>query len=384
MTVLGKFMRLTIGGALIAGCATACGSDGTEVGARDLGGGDGGSTPDCPSGQSFCGSECTPVEIDAEKCSACGVRCMDDQVCVGGVCGTECAGGTAKCGNLCVNLQSDQQHCGACNNACAAGQSCNGQGQCEISCPANTTSCSGVCVDLNTSQAHCGGCNMPCSAGQVCDGNGVCSTNCTTGKINCDDSCVDPLTDEAYCGASGDCMGDNAGSVCASAETCNDGSCEAVTCNDQFEPTAGTNDSEALAESLAADPVSDCADPEVLSGVVSGNDVDWYHFEANDDLCAVEPAASFTQSSADARLCVFVQCTSATANTQFSCPLSTTNATSPEGRYGCCETGSAVSFEIGDVNCTGTINEDIDVFIRVDDPVGDPSTCTSYVLEWGI
>jgi hypothetical protein len=337
-------MRLVIGGALVAGCFLACGDETTSDNFDDDGG-SGGATPDCPAGQFYCNTECTALAVDPDNCGVCGTQCGPDEVCTNGACGTDC-GSNTKCGNVCVDLQTDQQHCGACDSPCPAGQSCDGMGACAVKCPPNLSACGSTCVDLNTDESHCGACDAPCTGGLVCDGDGMCNASCVTGRINCAGSCIDPLTEEAFCGATGDCMGANAGSACSGAELCTNGSCDAVTCNDQFEPTANSNDTEATAKSLSVDPVSDCADPAVESGVVSGPEADWYRYQGSDDFgigCSVVPTVSFTMASADAQLCAFFECIDTTATTQFSCPMMTTNATSPDGRYGCCATGSDVS-----------------------------------------
>lgn len=379
-------------GALIAASGVGCSDDGTAdtdpstSSTTTTTSSSTGGNPTCPTGQQFCNGDCTLLQIDPDNCGVCGVRCPIGQVCSLGACGTDCAGGTSKCGDLCVNLMSDQQNCGACGKACPAGQVCDGAGTCKLSCPAETQDCSGACIDTKTSQQHCGTCGNACSGGQVCDGTGNCSTSCATDRINCDGACIDPKTDEAFCGASGNCTGGNAGDVCSDAENCQNGVCMAVVCNDQFEPTASSNNTEATATALSPEPVSDCTDPLVVTGVInSGSDVDWYRYEGSDDLgCVVSPKRSFKQINNAARLCAFFQCLDEDASTQFTCPAGTTGATSPGGRFGCCATGSTAAFEVDDVNCTGTFSDDFNVFIRVDDPAGNSGTCTAYTLEYSL
>jgi hypothetical protein len=386
-------VRWWIGGAFLIGCFVACGSDDADTDIDDDGissssssgattSSSSGGGEQCPPGQFACDTYCAALESDAENCGVCGNQCPADQVCVNGACSADCDGGLTKCGSFCADVMSDQQHCGACNSPCASGQTCDGMGSCAAVCPPGQVDCGGQCINTDTDEDHCGGCDSPCTAGLVCDGMGMCGANCSAGLVNCDGSCIDPMTEELYCGARGNCMGADAGEACGSAQICNGGMCETVTCNDQFEPTANSNDSESTGKVLAVDPVSDCSDPATESGAVSGVESDWYRYQGDDALCYVIPTVSLTQASADVQLCMFLKCTDDAAMTQFSCPLTTTNATSPDGRYGCCGTGTDVSIAVDDVNCTGTFNEDLDVFIRVDDPMADAATCTAYTLSW--
>lgn len=338
----------------------------------------------CPVGQLFCEGECTVVEIDPDHCGQCGRRCGPDQVCSAGQCGSDCTGGTTKCGDVCVNLLTDQQNCGECDNACLAGQRCDGNGNCVLSCPPDQTECNGTCVNTDIDNAHCGQCNFPCTSPEFCNGAGDCDTNCASGWVLCGTTCINPQSDEDFCGATGDCQGPNAGEICGQAEVCEEGACQAVTCNDQWEQTANENDTEATATSLSADPIPDDSDPATASGVINGGgDVDWYAYEGNDTIWGwASPRQRFEQASHDARLCVFLKCVDPNATTQFTCPSGTTSATSPDNRFGCCETGADADFEVTDLNCTGTGSEDVYVYIRVDDPAGSAGTCTSYVLEY--
>ncbi|MBW2529765.1 MAG: hypothetical protein JRI23_36650 [Deltaproteobacteria bacterium] len=361
---------------LAVGAIGGCSSDSTETEPGTTAT----QTPTCPAGQVFCEGECTIIDIDPDHCGQCGRRCGPDQVCAAGQCSSDCTGGTTKCGDICVNLNTDQANCGSCGNACAPGEVCDGNGSCVLSCPPSQTQCGALCVDTNTNNAHCGQCDNGCTGGEFCNGAGDCATTCQSGLVLCNGVCIDPQTNEQFCGAVEDCQDANAGDQCGQAEVCRSGSCEAVTCNDQWEDTPSENDTEATATPLAADPVSDCTDPVTFSGTINGNDVDWYAYEGQDDtLCIVNPRQYFDQASDAARLCVFVECVDTDATTQFTCPAGTLNATSPEGRFGCCDTGTDVDIQIDDLNCTGTWSEDAYVYIRIDDPSGDAGTCTSYV-----
>ena len=378
-------LLLATGSMTAAMALTALGGCGATNDTEDPGTTTGVGGNPCPVGQLFCEGECTVVDIDPDHCGQCGRRCGPDQVCSAGQCGSDCTGGTTKCGDVCVNTDTDQQNCGSCGNACPAGQVCDGSGSCVLSCPPEQTECGGACVNTDTNNSHCGQCNHPCTSPQVCNGAGECDATCQSGWVLCGTTCINPLRDPDFCGASGDCAGANAGEQCGQAEVCDEGSCEAVTCNDQWEQSPGSNDTEASATVLEADPMSDCADAVDRSGVLNGgSDVDWYRYEGEDNLypCVVNPTQLFDNASSAARLCAFFECVDPQATTVFTCPESTTQATSPQGRFGCCQTSSTADFTIDDMNCTGTWSEDVYVYIRVDDPSGTAGTCTSYVLQY--
>jgi hypothetical protein len=238
-------------------------------------------------------------------------------------------------------------------------------------------------VDLTSDVEHCGACDSPCYGGEVCNGQGQCSATCQPGYVLCDHACVDPLADADHCGAAGDCQGANAGVVCEPNEGCTGGSCVALPCEDLWESGPNANDVEAAATELSAQPIDDCADQASTNGVIhGGDDVDWYHYVGEDGNCIANPYQLLEQTSATARLCVFFECVDPNASTQFPCPEGTTEATSPEGRAGCCAAGSGADFTVTGLNCTGSIDESVHVLVRVDDPAGDAETCTAYLLRY--
>lgn len=138
------------------------------------------------------------------------------------------------------------------------------------------------------------------------------------------------------------------------------------------------NESEGSAFPLKGNPIEDCdGDGGMISGVIAPGDTDWFTYQGDDVIgCSVDPTRSFTNGGG-LRLCKFIRCVDSGATTEFTCPGGTTEATSPEGRDGCC---SASGFTIDDVNCTGTLDEDTEVFIRVDRPTG--TGCTSYSVSY--
>lgn len=138
------------------------------------------------------------------------------------------------------------------------------------------------------------------------------------------------------------------------------------------------NEAEGSAYALSGDPIEDCdGDGGSITGVIGPGDSDWFTYIGDDTLgCVVDAQRSFS-SDAPLRICKFIRCIDSGATTSFSCPSGTISATSPGGRDGCC--GSS-GFEIDDVDCSGTLDEDTEVFIRIDRESGPG--CTSYSLSY--
>jgi len=138
------------------------------------------------------------------------------------------------------------------------------------------------------------------------------------------------------------------------------------------------NEAEGAAHALSGDPIEDCdGDGGMVTGVIGPGDSDWFTYIGDDTLgCVVDAQRSFS-SDGPLRICKFVRCVDNGATTSFSCPSGTASATSPEGRDGCCGTSG---FEIDDVDCSGTLDEDAEVFIRIDRESG--TGCTSYSLSY--
>ncbi|MBW2523584.1 MAG: hypothetical protein JRI23_05390 [Deltaproteobacteria bacterium] len=362
---------------VVAGALGSCG----DAGEDGPGGGDDGR---CPSGQLWCDGQCISVLFDPYNCGNCGVQCAADLVCSLGECVDGCTGGTTECGGLCVDLDVDLLHCGSCGNACQTGEVCDGEGVCRLTCVSPLQACDGRCEDVATSSSHCGGCGQPCAAGRICNGQGWCDTACAAGFVACDGRCIDPLVDSAHCGASGDCLGASAGVACGATEACQDGSCYALPCEDLWELTAHTNDTENNATTLSDGTVEDCAEQQAVVGLLDGaDDVDWYTYLGSDGSCIVNPLHLVEQATAPVRLCVFLECVDTASATFFTCPAGTTEATSPDGRAGCCITGTDESFELGDLSCTSSMDDSAYVYVRVDDPAATASTCARYSVRYG-
>ncbi len=137
------------------------------------------------------------------------------------------------------------------------------------------------------------------------------------------------------------------------------------------------NDSESSAHDLGG--IGDCDDEGAdVSGVLDGaTDPDWYKFKGTDasSTCTTDPDRSIVASH-PIRICKFVQCDDNEEN-DFDCPSGTMNATSPDGRPGCC---SSSGFEFS-ITC-GSTSLDSDnamVYIRVDTT---ENACVSYTLSY--
>ncbi len=141
-----------------------------------------------------------------------------------------CTTGTIPCGSVCVETERDNLNCGACGNICGVGTVCS-SGACAVSCQGSQVACGGACVDPQTSPTFCGAtgtctgtqAGSSCASGQTCQG-GACAC-LTAGQVACGGACIDPRTSATHCGASGDCTGTAAGTTCASGQTCQSGTC---------------------------------------------------------------------------------------------------------------------------------------------------------------
>jgi hypothetical protein len=177
-----------------------------------------------------CDGECVDIGADPLNCGACGEACGPDASCVMGRCtASDCAPGLVACGEDCVDTSSDERHCGACDEPCEGTEVCQAS-TCVAGCPTGQVWCDEQCIDSESDAMHCGAsgdcmgdnAGAVCAAGQTCV-DGTCS--CPDGLIACGADCVDPLTDDGFCGASSDCSGANAGVVCILPQSCSGGVC---------------------------------------------------------------------------------------------------------------------------------------------------------------
>lgn len=164
----------------------------------------------------------------------------------------------------------------------------------------------------------------------------------------------------------------NAG-TCDSELTCLDGVCESAQCDgDVFEP----NDSEDEATDLGQINDNDSNGGVVAASLHEPGDVDWYRYLGDDDITGdVDPARSLV-ASGGLRLCKFLECDNGLAQTEFECPVGTQYALSPMARPGCC---ASEGFALPDLDCTGVIEDNATVYIRLDQP---DAACVTYAVSY--
>jgi hypothetical protein len=145
------------------------GSGGTDAGPGDGGSGgiDAGPGDAGSGGQARdvtqCNGVCTDLDLDANNCGACGVRCSASQVCRAGTCAV-CPPQDTQCKDQCADLMNDNANCGACGHACAGATSCK-NGVCGA---CDGTVCGNSCVWLGSDSHNCGACGKVCGAGECC------------------------------------------------------------------------------------------------------------------------------------------------------------------------------------------------------------------------
>ncbi len=174
------------------------------------------------------------------------------------------------------------------------------------------------------------------------------TTECPVGTEDCpcdDGSCSDDLV----------CLND----ACVVAGVCD---------RDPLEP----NDDEGSATFLG-EISDDDEDGSSVAGVLDGpGDVDWYRYTGDDDTFSSVDPTRFVEASAGVRMCKFAECANGLPNTEFPCPDETEEAMSPSGRPGCC---APLGAEISDANCNGVVEDNMDVYIRVDQA---EAACVDY------
>lgn len=176
------------------------------------------------------------------------------------------------------------------------------------------------------------------------------STGCPIGTEGCPcdaDACLDDL-------------------VCADAVCTAPGGCD----QDLLEP----NDEETM-PTLLGEVDDDDDDGGSIFGTLEGpDDVDWYRYTGNDTVLGNVDPARFVMANAGLRICKFAECEGGVEVTEFDCPAETEAATSPEGRPGCC---APMGIALADANCTGGLDDTMQVFLRVDQA---EAACVDYEL----
>lgn len=135
------------------------------------------------------------------------------------------------------------------------------------------------------------------------------------------------------------------------------------------------NNTEATAYSFGKLGCSD-SPPGNIYGVLAGvADVDWFVYDGQDEIsCQVNPTVGVAVKTGIARVCAYFACVSGSTELG-NCPVGTSTDMSPDGRRGCCGT---TDFTVS-LNCTGTINDESLVYLRVDDPT-HASVCAPYTV----
>lgn len=162
------------------------------------------------------------------------------------------------------------------------------------------------------------------------------------------------------------------GDTCSDGLVCVDDVCEppAACDTDLLEP----NDEESM-PTLLGEISDDDDDGGSIFGTLEGpGDVDWYRYTGDDDVLSNVDPARFVKSTGGVRLCKFAECEGGVGDTDFECPVETEAATSPLGRPGCC---APMGIALGDANCTGVLEDNMQVFMRVDQA---QDACTAYEL----
>ncbi len=139
------------------------------------------------------------------------------------------------------------------------------------------------------------------------------------------------------------------------------------------------NESESQAFELKNGAITECNDQGgTLKGIIASGDTDWFRYEGDDGLglCVVDPSRTLSPDDQGLRVCVYPECFA--GGTKFTCPSPTTPDTSPSLRPGCCHNQG---FTITNLNCPG-FDEHVTVYIRVDHPNANASTCVSYELGY--
>ncbi|MCB9640341.1 MAG: hypothetical protein H6727_15705, partial [Myxococcales bacterium] len=93
---------------------------------------------------------------------------------------------------------------------------CDGKVDEACVCAPGLLLCNGVCLNAHKDRNNCGSCGKVCASTETCT-NGTCVGPCTNGEISCNGQCVNVQTDTSNCGA--------CGNRCPSGLICASGSC---------------------------------------------------------------------------------------------------------------------------------------------------------------
>ncbi|MGH1341035.1 MAG: hypothetical protein ACRBN8_05760 [Nannocystales bacterium] len=189
--------------------------------------------------------------------------------------------------------------------------------------------------------------------GSSTDETGSSSGGCTLGELDC--GC-----DEGACADGLEC---DASDVCTAPGVCED---------DEW----GDISSEDNAHFLGSIDDDDDNGGSVMGVLTGPDDVDWFRYDGEDSsFDSVDPFRTIA-ASAEVRFCKFAECADGLEDTEFACGEGASATTSPGGRPGCC---AEDVIHVPDANCSGTISDDMTVWIRVDQP---DAACVQYAFDY--
>jgi hypothetical protein len=152
----------------------------------------------------LCGSACVDLVTDHDNCGKCGLKCGDQQVCMGQCYGPmACGPSLTMCATGCTNTQTDAAHCGSCGHACATGETCVAGTCTAAACPVGQQQCNGACIDVATDPANCGTCGNVCPPTTSCQAGSCQPLMCFPPTMACSNACVNVTSDTQNCGACG-------------------------------------------------------------------------------------------------------------------------------------------------------------------------------------
>lgn len=200
------------------------------------------------------------------------------------------------------------------------------------------------------------------------------TTTTDTGPVDSGDSDTSPpTTGECPYGTEG-CLCD-VGAMCDEGLSCSDeGICEAP-------PACRPLDRDPHGDEASAyelDPLG-CGDGMDLGiiATLEGPETDWYtHFGGEAFQCPEQPAATAMALGIATEVCVYIECVEGNA-VGVMCGNGSGDATSPDGRPGCCGEDAA---QISGYDCMGQFaGKDVDVWISVGT---DEEACADYALSY--
>ena len=176
------------------------------------------------------------------------------------------------------------------------------------------------------------------------------TTGCVLGTEDC--ACDGGTCDEGL-----DCVDD----VCVNPFGCED------------RPDAEPNDDEASAIELGD---HDCGVLAEMQGAADNTDIDWWTYDGIDDGMCGEDTIVIINADQDLDVCMYFECEM--GNAQVVCAAASTEAISPDGRPGCCGSGST---QYTTTSCLGAaVSDSGTIYMSVAGPE-DP-VCVPYDIAY--